>query len=394
MAARHSPSPLVCVLSALLIGAAAGPSRSVAEEPTAPGLTAPDHLAHGYRYRHEEVKQIPWSIHVFEFDRSRADLSIATTLGGGTNLGLGTVSEQVKAMSAGSGTAVAAVNGDFFNTDHSYPGDPRDLQIQNGELVSGPQGHACFWLDTSGQPHSTNIISHFEVRWPDGSTTPFGLNEVRDHDTVVLYTAANGSSTRTSDGVELVLEGVPDGDWLPLHAGQKLRARVREYRKQGNSPIDRLHPVLSVGPKLSARTAHLVPGAILELSTATFPDLTGVKTAVGGGPTLVHDGRALTWTSATARHPRTAIGWNHDRFFLVEVDGRQDGLSAGMSFPELAGYMAKLGCEEAVNLDGGGSATMWVCGQVMNSPSEGRERPAANTIVVVQRRADSSTRAP
>jgi exopolysaccharide biosynthesis protein len=61
-------------------------------------------------------------------------------------------------------------------------------------------------------------------------------------------------------------------------------------------------------------------------------------------------------------------------------------LSVGMTFAELADYMVKLGCEEAMSLDGGGSATCWVTGQVMNSPSEGRERPMANALVVVEKK--------
>ena len=59
--------------------------------------------------------------------------------------------------------------------------------------------------------------------------------------------------------------------------------------------------------------------------------------------------------------------------------------SGVVTLPELANYMVKLGCEEATNFDGGGSATMWVMGNVMNSPSEGHERPAANALVLVQK---------
>jgi len=53
--------------------------------------------------------------------------------------------------------------------------------------------------------------------------------------------------------------------------------------------------------------------------------------------------------------------------------------------PELASYLVKLGCQEAMNLDGGGSATLWVLGTVINEPSEGRPRPAANALVLVQK---------
>jgi len=63
----------------------------------------------------------------------------------------------------------------------------------------------------------------------------------------------------------------------------------------------------------------------------------------------------MQWQSTQFRQPRTAIGWNSNFFYIVEVDGRQRGLSVGMTFPELADYMVKLGCDEALNLDGGGS---------------------------------------
>jgi exopolysaccharide biosynthesis protein len=85
------------------------------------------------------------------------------------------------------------------------------------------------------------------------------------------------------------------------------------------------------------------------------------------------------------RHPRSALGWNKDYIFLVEVDGRQSNISLGMTFPELADYLIKLGCSEAMNLDGGGSATLWALGSVRNSPSEGDERPSANALVVVRK---------
>jgi exopolysaccharide biosynthesis protein len=129
----------------------------------------------------------------------------------------------------------------------------------------------------------------------------------------------------------------------------------------------------------------LKAGDTVRISTATSPELTGAMTAIGGSAgALVHEHKTSTFRGLQPRHPRTAIGWNKTHYFLVEVDGRQK-TSAGMTFPELATYMLNLGCDEAINLDGGGSATMWVYGNVMNSPSEGHERPAANALVVVRK---------
>jgi exopolysaccharide biosynthesis protein len=86
------------------------------------------------------------------------------------------------------------------------------------------------------------------------------------------------------------------------------------------------------------------------------------------------------------RNPRTAIGWNDREFFMVVVDGRAPGLSVGMTFSELASLMLKLGCKDAMNLDGGGSSTLWLNGKVVNHPSsKGVLRQVANTLVLVQK---------
>jgi len=83
-------------------------------------------------------------------------------------------------------------------------------------------------------------------------------------------------------------------------------------------------------------------------------------------------------------HPRSAVGWNRTHFFFVEVDGRQPGLSMGMTLAELSEYLVKLGCTDGMNFDGGASATMWVLGQVVNSPCQG-EKPVANALIVVRK---------
>ena len=55
----------------------------------------------------------------------------------------------------------------------------------------------------------------------------------------------------------------------------------------------------------------------------------------------------------------------------------------GMKLAELADYMAGLGCTEAMNLDGGKSAQMWMSGSIMNSPCQGVDT-VANSLVVIR----------
>jgi hypothetical protein len=349
----------------------------------------PPRTDRGYAYIHDVVASVPWSVHIFKVSRQRHDLAFTTTLGNSNRLGMATISEQMKGFPGSLGTPLAAINGDFYINEPEPLGDPRDLQILNGELISAPAGHACFWINAAGQPQSTNVVSHLRVVWPDGTSSPIGLNELREPAAVVLYSTAAGRQNWARDGTELVLERDGDHPWIPLRPGTTLHARVRSVREGGSSSLDPETLVLSVGPKAGAAVRSATAGSRLQVVLETSPDLSGVQTAIGGGPTLVRNGRPMTWSGFLLRHPRTAIGWNDEHLFLVEVDGRQPDLSVGMTFPELAEYLVKLGCREAVNFDGGGSATMWALGQIVNSPSEGQERAGANSLVVYLRRPSS-----
>ena len=92
------------------------------------------------------------------------------------------------------------------------------------------------------------------------------------------------------------------------------------------------------------------------------------------------------------RHPRSAIGVKpNGTVVLLTVDGRQKN-AAGMNLFELSQIMKWLGCSSAINLDGGGSTTLWVANYgengVVNYPSDNKkwdhegERRVANVILV------------
>lgn len=119
------------------------------------------------------------------------------------------------------------------------------------------------------------------------------------------------------------------------------------------------------------------------------------RDVIGGAGLLMQDGRAITDFGVekmrddfpTVRHPRSLIGVDGDgAVWLVAVDGRRPEHSVGMSFEELQRLAAVLGLRDAVNLDGGGSTTLVVQGEVVNRPTDlTGPRAVSDAIAVLPR---------
>lgn len=121
-------------------------------------------------------------------------------------------------------------------------------------------------------------------------------------------------------------------------------------------------------------------------------------TTLVSGPLLLKKGQTVSWQSCDSafiatKHPRSALFTksNGTTVFLT-VDGRAKGNAIGMSIPELAHLVRVLGAKEAINLDGGGSTTLWMRNApyngILNCPSDNRifdhlgERNVSNIIYV------------
>jgi len=364
--------------AAALVGTEA--SRSSEKPPVSQALAPRNRLANGFSYIQETLAEGPWSIQVIRIRRDRTDLGIHVLLGGGDHLGVATLSSQASTFLRARGQALAALNGDFFAREGPCLGDPEGLCIRDGEFISAPNGKSAFWMGPDRSLHLGPVVSLLSMIAPDGTSLAIGLNEER-LERPVLFTAAVGPLTPSSHGTEcrLIAEA---GTELPIRPGIRSTFRLQSVHSGGNTLIPTNGVVLSLPVGHEIPTSQTVPGSLWTLSTETRPDLKNTPTALGGGPALLKDGQPTQFQSSDARHPRSAIGWNAEFFFLVQVDGRQRGLSVGMSLAELAAHFARLGCTDALNLDGGGSSTLWARGQVMNTPCEGSERPMGNALII------------
>lgn len=337
----------------------------------------------------------PQSIHVVSFDLGRRELAVTATVGAGVH-GNETVPDMVANLPQGLGHPVAAINGDYFelNGEPRYFGTVQGLCIVEGELVASPPATA-FWIDAQGLPRLGRVASQSVVIWPDGREMPFSVNcstldfksEVRSAP-LVLYTPRFGQTTRTAPGTREwgLARAAPDARGIPLLAGGTVTARVSKVCRSGDAAIPRGGLVLSVANAAAKPVPELAVDNTVQVRTACTPDLDGVRTAISGDPMVLAGGKLLTNPADSNRAPRTAVGLAGSRVWFVVVDGRQPTMAAGMSHHELAGLMQRLGCTDALNLDGGGSSTLWYEGRVMNQPSDGAPRPVGNALVLMRRR--------
>ena len=316
--------------------------------------------------------------------------------------------ERVSAMGRRAG-AVAGVNGGYF----APSGDPVGVLAIDGELLSEPVGgRSALLVGAAGATVAPlrfrgSVTINGVTRLIDGLDRTRGLVPACGGRGGDLPTSRPNAALTCTDASELVLLSTSYGARPPREGGVEAVLRdglVARVRGPGTGPVPPGALVLTgtgdaAGFLRNAALPRSRAELTLELTAAGRPvDLAQQTLVVGGGPRLLRAGRvavtaraegfappqapAFFGTFVAARQPRTLAGVRADgTLLLVTVDGRRPGWSAGMTLPEAARLMRSLGARDALNLDGGGSSTMTVRGEVVNRPSDrGGERPVSDGV--------------
>lgn len=290
--------------------------------------------------------------------------------------------------------AIAVVNADFFPMGTAMPGDPLNLQVINGELISEPTERVVFGMTSDRRFLLDRLQFDAKITLPEGKWFPLrGINRGRANNEMVAYTSRFADTTRTSNAGS---EAIVKCESMPLKIGVPAKGVVCEVRSAAGSTAIMPDSVVLSGAGTGAKfiDENLKPGMSVTLEFQVKGPRTGgwdkVVEAVGGCPWLVRDGKQFIDAKEegsgpsfyAAVHPRTAVGVTKDgKLIIVTVDGRQS-ISGGMTLAQLADVMLAQGCVEAANLDGGGSTTMSTAFGILNSPSGGIQRAVANGLAV------------
>ena len=310
----------------------------------------------------------PVRAHLLEVD-FKAGYALRPVLSNDSVAGIEALSEM-----AARSQAVAMINGPYYMRS----GEILGLLKIDQTLVSTPDTpRTSFGVLPDGKIifDSPAFTGHVEL--PDKTKIPIdGVNRGRGESELILYNTYYAYWTLTAGGGREFL--VRDG-------------RIVDIRND-NSVISEGTVVLSASGRQAWLMADLKIGDSLKIVQTLGPVWDKVTQAVGAGPCLVKNGEIYMTTLgeefgsdvAGGRAPRTALGITKDgKALLVVVDGRSR-TSVGYTLLELARFMLEQGAVEAMNLDGGGSSQMIIGSQIVNTPSDGRERRLGAGIAVVK----------
>jgi len=288
---------------------------------------------------------------------------------------------------ANANDALAAVNGDFTVPHVGRPthpfaqdGDLLQTAVQSGPLFSLSQDEHTAYLGkpdlritvTNGSTGTTWTLA----RWNQGPPSPGEIAGYSDLGGSLEPPASSACSARLlPDGAQRVEQDAIVADYTVDAVGCSETSMGR-----GDGVVLSAAPATDESKQLLA----LAPGTSMSLRWTL--GWAGALDVVGGMPILVQDGRVVApscTTSFCRANPRTGIGYTaNGGIVLVVVDGREKG-STGATLVRFAQLMKDLGAVQALNLDGGGSTTMVVQGDVVNVPSDGVQRSISNAVLVL-----------
>lgn len=366
----------------LFIGAAfASPQLSVAQSQTWEKLIVP-----GLTYRMEIDLGLPRVIHAFRYVPGSGNVFSRPELAGSQVFMPDNATKGRESLTATIQTngALAGINADFF----PWSGDPIGMMVKQGELISLPFPNRAVFAWGANYFAAKPLVTTLAFQNGPTLKTIDGLNEEAKDNALTLFTPISGTARSTTNGIYAKIKVT---EKLPFNGEVSGQIQLITPDLKIASIQEDEFFLVGTGNQASA-VSGLSVGQTITFSVKT-PGLDPKKTVhvIAGGPTLVASGKlALNGEAegfpaafSNTMHPRTAIGATKSGdIWLVTIDGRQP-MSRGAGLDELARVMQRLGCTEAINLDGGGSTTLALNNLVLNRPSDqGLERAISNSILL------------
>ncbi len=303
----------------------------------------------------------------------------------------------------------AGTNGDFYTTSgtatngSSKVGSPTTGCTADRETYKTSNGNYQFSVDTAGIARVSRLYYYTGTATIGEKVTLFkGINVASPNNGITIYTpkywGSTNQSARAEAGCAEVTAKLVEGD--AMYAGCKFRLEVTSTATHDGDTAIPSNGYVIHGRGTSLTNCNtgaldfvnaLQVGDIVEFDNIVLVDQNSTERIVpaqivSGNPKNVGLGETLDTESeradAVQLHPRTGLGVSQsgDSIIMMVIDGRSS-ISAGVRTSMLADVMRYAGAYEGLNVDGGGSSTLYTAALgVRNNCSDGSERAVGNGI--------------
>ena len=283
---------------------------------------------------------------------------------------------------------IAAINGDSYYYKNSLKlGQPRALTVVDGRFFSigDLRSRANFFIDADGNYSLGRGTMNGSTVTIGKKTYPLlALNDVL----AAGYDGINGVFAYTADwgGLKTPAQGIAVHlRRRPLTIPGKFKGKVL-----GPFAVDAVKGdfsnVVLVGfgtaAEINSAKAHTTVN--LDIKADPAPLKAPLKLCLGGMG-IIRQGEKTFYDTDKNRHPRTFLGFGPEGVVFGIVDGRRPGWSVGMNYEEMDRLLKPYRLTNIINLDGGGSTTLVIGGEILNKPSDGQPRRTGNHLLLVKR---------
>ncbi len=336
--------------------------------------------------------------------------------------------------------SIAAINGNFWKAYTNYP---IGALFRDGKAVEIKpyKDWSSLFISNRNIPYIDNFKLSCQLSMPNGNRIYVSeFNKRRDSNSIVLYNSFVGDivpyiKDKDIDQMynqllfeQAFLETYNDSTELKIdyealkqaliekHRSELFEAKLRKIKlrlidnQAINKPFRGIVTILDTGAIGLAKEEIIISFGILypDFSFPKIGDTLRVdistnnnnsiifKDGITGTPRLVRNGIAKheayiegskSKRFINSRLPRTAVGYDKSKshLFLVTISGRNRlANSHGANLQELASIMQKVGCWDAMNLDGGGSTMMVINNNNIENPEITDLMRKINTVIAVR----------
>lgn len=362
----------------------------------------------------KEIKQTPRPliVHRCSIDPQQVNITLEHAQGGAL--------AREKVSSIGQRiNALVACNGGNYRRGGQFNGNSLNLLKINNQLYTNPGFERGSLAWNSKMPHQFCIayMRYVPRLLLNTKSVPVSrINQPFAEHEAILYTRLFNRTTLTPPNTcEVVIENnsviavnncgnnvIPKDGYVYAYSNKTML--IHEYFEKG------IHAELTLDFEIKNESTFspasefdfILEGAGTLLKNSVVQSSDALKKELLSGNAIVrtadeiaanfHDPLEQEWL-INLPHPRTAIGITSEGLLIIiVVEGRNPGISEGLTLPELAQLMKEYGCTDALNLGGGGDSALYIGNSVINICSGSEqvhamdERPVSDAIVITTKK--------